>query len=403
MHIFTFIILNLLCIEFSISAMMIRNALKLKSLHRSVTALNFRLNHPLRSKLLSNQNNTRQFSLYNFLKSTDQSSNQNHRNFNNSKFHNAHCWFIGIGAALANHLQNIDDSFQCQEKEEIYQYINSREEQKKKYYAYIMAQPWGAAAKTYIEKFEAQEQMLFDELFAICEITRSDWQKFISSKEFGFWLYEATQSLKNQTCLNGNCNEVSKEIRLKFQEFFKKFDIRLSTIELIQSIKDDFVMKSTRDHIYVKRKYDKQYVKAINENIRVHNKYLVEHVMLHEIVHLIHDDMYVHYCLMLLLNQTPAIKVDKKIKDDFMMKYMHFREMRADILAALSDKKYAQECAKELNWDTSWLNYIISAGDVPSDFVDPEHPTRSTQKMYMNKLVKDMNEAGKKPRKWLFF
>jgi len=102
-----------------------------------------------------------------------------------------------------------------------------------------------------------------------------------------------------------------------------------------------------------------------------------EYMLLKELQHMLHDDHFAHYCL-----QEYAIK-NNKHNDQALKalesKLLHAREKRADILAALTDAKYAKEGYR--------IYYRASGADARSFH---ECPTYVQRAAYLDEILEQI-------------
>ena len=299
------------------------------------------------------------------------------------------------------------------EKRVIQPYSPPFDEQRKKYYARLLALPWGNVAKKYIEELEAEEKALMKEFLELTEITQEEYEKEaaifttqydkMSSPIQEQEKYPLSDTLKQMIIIElGICSINPKEIKIAQNKH--------AVDEWLKHKKPDRRVKFGADRGGIWANEGAGWHASI---ITDHGKLLVKHQILHEIVHLLFDDGFNQYFKRRFLKSFfDKASSSKKLLLKFggnpknvYYRYARFIERRADILAGLSDLGAAQACVE--NSQDAVINpqfrrtlaYVFSLGNVDLDSYDEHHEPISVKSAYMTQLHDEMLEAMNKRNK----
>ena len=320
----------------------------------------------------------------------------------------------GTGAALSALCAGSALAEQKADKEQAVQpYKPPFDEQRKQYYARLLALPWGNVAKKYIDQLEAEEKALMKEFFEVTEITQEEYEK--EAAEFTLQYdklpspiqeeYPLSDTLKQMIIIElGICSINPKEIKIAQK--------KRAVDEWSKHKKEDGHLSFGADLDFGA---DRRGIWA-NEgagwhasNLSDHGESIVKHFILHEIMHILFDDGFEG----ILQKRFVRSFFDKASSSkkwsllfggnpkDVYLRYARFIERRADILAGLVDLNAAraymnvnQRSVKPQFRRT--LAYVFSLGNVDLDSYDEYHEPISVRAAYMTQLHDEMLEAMNK-------
>ncbi len=111
----------------------------------------------------------------------------------------------------------------------------------------------------------------------------------------------------------------------------------------------------------------------------------IEATLAHEMIHIVYKDAFTVFCLETVIDDMPK-NCQNKIKKPF-CRLMHLQEQRADILSALTNKKYIR---------ASRNFFKRQIQEEPQQHVSDTHPTNKQRVYDMQLLEKVINEPPKK-------
>jgi len=286
---------------------------------------------------------------------------------------------------------NLAAAINIENKVEVESYKPPHEKQHKNFYELLHNQVWSTESKKYIKQFEEEYQLLMSEYYQLMGITKEEFEKEKAAN------YQKYLSILKNESFKELPGPMYDRINLLLDFLgFEKNKIKVLMNENIMSA------ESSQNSIYISIGSCSQ--KTSNE---------FDAIVLHEIMHIIHDDAFVSTLMRWLyskrLNQDKNISKMGKVLPGlawyiplpgisnigtklpnltwyyipFRIKWNHCKEKRADILSALTHPEYA------LIQNAYYKKKIEEYGD--RSFTT--HPKKSTRAAYFQQLYQEMQEA----------
>ncbi len=279
------------------------------------------------------------------------------------------------------------------DQEQHRQCILPHEEQRKKYYAELLATPWGDVSKKYIEALDAEEKELMKEFFELTGVTQ---QQLDGVKMACMANIEKDTANRYQEILAKNSAYQESVI-----DGYKERVIAFLDYHGLQHIKIVVNAEMHCSSVYMgiycigidHLKYDdlsSNRLKSASAQTGW-NSNGWDLVILHEIMHLLQSDSLINACIR-------HFSANSK----FELKYSRFVEKRADILAGLSGPlvtlgiraQYGEKSRSLPATAPQWIKKVTSIIERPE--VAITHPKNDDRIDYLNQLHQEMLEAIEK-------
>jgi len=273
---------------------------------------------------------------------------------------------------------------------------------RKKYDEYLKGLPSGQAAEKYIKWRNDCDQELFNEFLKLADCTKEEFDANFQS--IGF------QSALNRHALADKKQEFI-DFLTKHKPFKQRSDEALGISPALESAAVDSLKLAGINPDTVKRclypkaemtdpnNYMGVFMKGASlvlkisqracEDNRHHVSNLTKFALMHEMQHLLHNDISTYINMRFFLAKK---KIDAQEADAYMLKRLRFYEKRADIFAGLSDIKLV---------DARYENCSIALQTDLRDHNKDEHDTPAAQLAYIKDLHEEMlveiekNNGGK--------
>jgi len=298
---------------------------------------------------------------------------------NQSKNNYSHLWAYGAAVVAAACAACVGEQVvQCQ-AQELQAYVSPWERARAAYYARLRAKSWGAVSDTNIKSLASEQQALDNKLFAMFNITAKEWHVFKDKhlEEFiALTRAEVAEVPKIKLC---------PQVERCVKEVCAEIDFDFNKIHLVLTDKD--MIMST-----------KQFTLIINPNLcdklGALNNDKFKAQVIHEIQHFLHDDHFDKYCMKKLYQERNG-KVTQQDFDAFAKDVSYFKERRADILATLSELKYA--AAAEQGYEMFakppfWMWALGLFYDL-NTVLAKTHPPFTSRYEYIKRTAEQMHKA----------
>jgi len=267
-------------------------------------------------------------------------------------------------------------------------YIPLYEAQRKKYYEMLCNTQWGSVAKQYIEQFAREEKELIDDFCRLMEITeqqfeqcKTDWrQDYLLARDS----YVEKKDIISGSWIDARINHILNYLGFESGKIKIIQDNGLGKADM--SAAENFIG-----------------IKVQSYNALTWQEF--DAIALHEIVHILHEDVYFRYIQRVIFEWALSRKENEDLKNNlekiyknFHIRRNHFTERRADTLAGLVSPLYALALAQNLEHDgyITLQNFKKLTGVRWASGIDEPnetHPKFSTRAAYLQKLYTEMKEA----------
>ncbi|MDR3549954.1 MAG: hypothetical protein P4L31_00945 [Candidatus Babeliales bacterium] len=250
-------------------------------------------------------------------------------------------------------------------------YRSPFETERKKFDASLKSRPWGSVASKYFAHFHRENHAHLSEFCTLLpHMTPIKWHmhKHFLKAPFEHGQHFFIGELKHST------KEIPPVILDKAKRLTQKVGINPDVISYLYDEKSKGYMQAGQKALYICN--DAGAILKMKNN-----KKALDGLILHELQHILHDDVFLLNCVkhMCFIHKK---SIDKEVAQAFIKKISHLREKRADICAGLTGPQYAKGLIKLFG-----------------KFNDPQsstHPAMSERTAYMKKLHEEMLDAIKK-------
>jgi hypothetical protein len=227
---------------------------------------------------------------------------------------------------------------------------------------------WGTVAQSYAARLAQEEQALFAQFFKIFNITPEIWQNYKDSCKEPFFAYENNQIARANS-------EATQQLSPELARVVDRA-IADSGIDRSIDVYSDVMTHAIHNGVFI----NEPELNELNNNpTHMHA------TILHEMQHLIYQDLYVGYCLETLKAQAMERCPDFDLAqyNELMRQWYLFREKRADLMAGCTHPTCAKAMAE------FWQSYIERYGD--NDGAGT-HPKPSDRLAYCQALESQMTK-----------
>jgi len=264
---------------------------------------------------------------------------------------------------------------QCQEEEK-YTYPFEFESARKAFYEYLKARPWGNVSKKYMEEYENKYQAIMQKWYELTGLTPAQWQKYMRDN---MDVYNSTE-LEEINDITVNL-PLEKLLITKAHTIMQELGLDKDRIELTHGLYPFIPVAAFSHHILI----NPEGVKIFCENTEQ-----FQAAFLHELQHILHNDVIVSSLMEKFYEDKKNISYTAFV--DLMKQFSHLREMRADILAALVDPKYAKASIDAFLKFKNPSPGIAMLGALSTDFYEEadSHPSFAHRVANLNQLHEEM-------------
>ena len=222
-------------------------------------------------------------------------------------------------------------------------YKNPYEAQRKKYYAEILAKPWGQVSKKYIDALEAEEKGLIAEFLAITGMSIEQWEEK-KAILFQYVKHNETRLQSNYLKKYGfveNKKLIDPEVNERIDFYLKKYELDFMVVVGPNDDLSSLAVSSTSKVLICS-------ANALKNCCYPANPLKIDNACLHEMQHVFHSDDFMRNIMMYCTIKDTNTYLDGH---EFLFKISKFYEKRADMLAALNtlDKpSFSYESLKDL-------------------------------------------------------
>lgn len=170
-------------------------------------------------------------------------------------------------------------------------FIHPREHEKQAFYKLLLSKPWGDVAEKYITKLQQEEKKLLQEFFVLTRITPDQWEAYKMQITISFNQAEQV-----------NINLAASHSDTFIQQIKQGMELipeNLIITGMPPQLKDAFC--SMRNSIFIDSKT------ALTLTPDYFNS-----LIHHELVHILHDDVFVRYCI---TNKSIRLANNRKFKN----------------------------------------------------------------------------------------
>ena len=236
-------------------------------------------------------------------------------------------------------------------------------------------EPLALVIQEYKNDLAARDHALHQEVRGILGATTGEWEKIQKSSKRS---YRAVEVSLKQEAKNRCSQPLNEALKSMTQELIWQVDLDPAEIEIIPESSYAYSEAYTTEHAIF---LNQPLLLQANEE----NEMQVRGSLLHELFHIKCGDNYTAHCLNQLCDKKMSYLSDDQIIkwNDWLTRWHHFRELRADILACLEGVRFAQARV-----DFTKKNFYAYV-DVESE----THPTWSTRYKTVKLVLERMQVA----------
>lgn len=239
--------------------------------------------------------------------------------------------------------------------------------QRANYYSHLRSKPWAHIASIYIAQLKDEEQELLTRILTQAKSSQVAFNQHVAKVRQSF------QAERNKVVQELPQKKLSSLTKNMIAAVLKSNGLVLKNLQIIHVADLSGDMCVVGNFLIVEEQNIKKRLSFIDN--------CPQSMILHEMQHILHDDVVTRYALHDFLS-TQAARISFEVKDALCAQLNKFQEKRADMLAALSDLKYAY--AMILYFE----QYKTSGGG--------DHPTGAERLLYVQQIYHEMLSALKK-------